>query len=266
VRYPGERRGYINGMSGSSERVQGFGDRLRSASGEELHRLLEESVREVGAEDALQALRNPFVTRETVALLLAEKRLLSAYALRRALAAHRLTPETAAVTLLAGLYWRDLAEIQREVRVPARVRRAAENQLVTRLPGLALGEKIALARRATGALVDALGAERSARVVAAVLDNPRCTEGVVVRLVRAAGATPEVLETVARDRRWSRRSEVRRGLCLNPRSPVTVVLGLLPTLRKIDLQAIARDVSLAAPVRRRASLLLGEEPPPPSAR
>ncbi|HVS16278.1 MAG TPA: hypothetical protein VMV46_20370 [Thermoanaerobaculia bacterium] len=246
--------------------MKGLGERLREASGEELQALIEERASELRVEDALQALRNPWVSREVVALLLAQRRLLGAYTLRRELAAHRLTPEAAAVTLLAGLFWRDLSEIQRQVRVAPRIRRAAESQLVARLPGLSLGEKIALARRATGAVVGALGSERSGRVISAVLENPRCTEGLVVRLVRSPRTAPEVLETVARDQRWARLLEVRRGLGLNPRSPVAVVLGLLPTLRKSDLRAITRNVALAAPVRRRAALLLGEEPPGPSRR
>jgi len=238
-----------------------LGERLLAAGRQELAALLEEKAGELSVEDSLLALRNPFLDRDGVAVILAQERLLGSYRLRRELAGHRLVPEPRALQLIATLYWRDLVEIQRGARISPRLRRAAEKHLVARLPGLSQGEKVALARRASGALIEELGGERLPRVIAALLDNPRCTEGMVVRLAGRMGAAAEVLLVIARARRWSSRLDVRRALCLNPLAPGGVVLPLLPTLPKVDLRRIASDRRLAGAVRRRAAILVGEEPP-----
>jgi hypothetical protein len=242
------------------DRSEILGERLLAAGRQELSDLLEENATVLGVEDALMALHNPFLDTDGVGTLLEQERLLGSYRLRRELATHRLTPEARALQLVATLFWRDLVDVQRDARVSPRLRRAAEKHLAARLPGLSQGEKIAMARRASGPLIEELGAERHARVVAALLENPRCTEGMVTRIAGRPGAAPEVLEVVARARRWSSRVEVRRALCLNPAAPVGVVLPLLPSLAKGDLRRVARLPSLAATVRRRAGVLLGEEP------
>jgi len=250
----------ISKAMGTSDRSESLGERLLAADRHELVVLLEQNATELDVEASLLALRNPFLDGHGLGVLLEQRRLLGSYRLRRELASHRLVPEARALQFLATLYWRDLVEIQRDTRVSPRLRRAAEKHLAARLPGLGLGERIALARRAAGSLLEELGGERTPRVIAALLENPRCTEGMVVRLAGRTSTNAEVLRVVARARRWSSRIEVRRALCLNPLAPAAVVLPLLPTLPKVHLRRVARLDGVDPAVRRRACVLLGEDP------
>lgn len=202
-------------------------------------------------------LRHPFLGTEAIRLLLEDRDAVGLYEVRRELAGHPKTPDARAIQLVATLYWRDLTALSTQTRVRPTVRRAAERRLADRLPGLAVGEKVAIARRCSPALVPRIGHDPNPRVIQALLENPRLTEGVLLQLVSRDSARPEVLAMVARDRRWGVRYRIRVPICRNPNTPVATALAQLPALRKIDLKDVAGDPRLAKAVRKRAELLLG---------
>jgi hypothetical protein len=242
----------------ATESRDGLGPRLREAGPEELLALLEEHAAQLEPPQVRQALRYSYFDARGVEVLAAQPRLLSFYEVRRGLALHPRTPETLALRLVTGLFWRDLMELGADTRLRPVVRRAADLQLATRLPELAVGEKITLARRAGTGLLAHLRLDPSPRVMAALLDNPRLTEELLLPVAHSDRTAPPVLDRIAADRRWGVRYGLRQALCRNPRTPVETVLRLLPALRRDDLRAVGADVRLAETVRRRARVLLGE--------
>jgi hypothetical protein len=155
------------------------------------------------------------------------------------------------------LYWRDLMALALDIRLRPPLRRAAEIHLGARLPGMAAGEKISLARRAGSGVLSQLRNDPSPLVIAALLDNPRLTEGVLAPVLHSASTPPAILELIANDRRWGVRYPLRLALVRNPLTPLKVAWRLLETLRRIDLQPVAADPRLPEPVRQRARVLLG---------
>jgi hypothetical protein len=232
--------------------------RLRDAGPEELLALVRERAPELSPAAVQLALRNPYVTAEVVGELAAQERLLVFYEVRRDLARCRATPEVLALRLVGGMFWADLMAIGLDTRLHPRLRRAADQHLLARLPGLAVGEKISLARRAAPAILAHLRHDPTPRVIAALLDNPRLTEGSLAPLVHGETTPTPVLELIAGDRRWSARYPLRLALARNPATPLGAALRLLPALHKPDLRGIAGDPRLSEPLRRRARLLLGE--------
>jgi hypothetical protein len=233
--------------------------RLREAGSEELLRLVREHADRLDVPAARQALRNPHCTVEVVDLLAGQARLLSFQEVRRDLALHPRTPEVLALRLVPTLFWRDLMLLGLDSRLRPTLRRAAESHLLVRLAEMAVGEKVALARRASPGILAQLRHDPNPRVVAALLDNPRLTEGVLVPVLQSATTPPAVLELIAGDRRWGARYSLRVALSGNPRTPLETTLRLLPTLRKPDLRAVAADPRVPEPARQRARLLLGIE-------
>lgn len=231
---------------------------LRQCGAEDLVRLLREKGGEIGPEEVRQALRNPFCGVEVVDWVVAQARLLSFYEVRRDLALHQRTPETTAFRFLPGLYWRDLMLVGLDTRLHPSVRRAAEQHLLARLPEVALGEKIALARRASGGVMLQLRHDPNPRVLSALLDNPRLTEGVLAPLLHSVRTPPAILDLVIQDRRWGVRYGLRLAVARNPMARLETVLPLLVGLRKADLRGVAGDTRLSGAVRQRARLLLGE--------
>jgi len=232
--------------------------RLREAGPEELLALVRDRAPELSPAAVRQALRNPYVTAEVVGELAAQERLLAFYEVRRDLARCRVAPEMLSLRLVGGLYWADLMAIGLDTRLHPRLRRAADQHLLARLPGLSVGEKVSLARRAAPAILAQLRHDPTPRVIAALLDNPRLTEGSLSPLVHGEATPAPVLELIAGDRRWGVRYPLRLALARNPATPLGAALRLLPALHKPDLRAVAGDPRLPEPLRRRARLLLGE--------
>ncbi len=232
--------------------------RLREAGSEELAALVRERAAELEPPAVRQALRNPYCTTEMIELLAGVRRLLSFHQVRRDLALHPGTPETLASGFLPTLFWRDLMELTLDPRLRPTLRRAAELHLTARLPRLAVGEKMSLARRASPGVLAQLRHDPSPQVIAALLDNPRLTEGMLVPVVHAAAASPAILELIAGDRRWGVRYPVRLALVKNPATPLQTAWRLLESLRRSDLRPVAADARTPEPLRRRARVLLGE--------
>jgi hypothetical protein len=232
--------------------------RLRESGAEELLALVRERAAELSPIAARQVLRNPYVTAEAIGELAAQPRLLAFYEVKRDLARCRATPEVLVLQLIGGLFWADLMAIGLDTRLHPRVRRAADQHLAARLSSLAIGEKISIARRAPPGVLGHLRHDPTPRVIAALLDNPRLTEGTLAPVVHGETTPPPVLELIAGDRRWGLRHPVRLALVRNPATPPATALRLLPLLHKVDWKAVAADARLAEPVRRRARLLLGE--------
>ncbi|MEO7795283.1 MAG: hypothetical protein ABIV06_10970, partial [Thermoanaerobaculia bacterium] len=134
-------------------------------------------------------------------------------------------------------------------------RRASEMRLVERLPALAVGEKMAIARSAAPGVLSAVRHDPTPRVIAALLENPRLTEGLLLPLLASEAALPAVLAVVAGNPRWSVRYPVRLALCQNSRTPLERALMLLPLLKRGDLEGVSANVRLPLPLRRRAQLL-----------
>ena len=232
-----------------------LGLRLREAGEGELEGLVDEHFAEIDPPMTRHLFRNPFLTRQLIERIAAAPRLVSAYEVRIEIARHGRTPRIVALRFVPGLRWPDLMRIGLDSRVHPLVRRAAENRLVERLPGLAVGEKIVLARGGSQGLLRVLCTDPTPRVIDALLENPRLTEGILAPLVASESTAPVILGKIAAHRRWGVRYPIRLALCRNPSTPLERALALLPMLKKRDLEAVAGDRRLKLPVRRRAELL-----------
>ncbi len=234
--------------------------RLREADAKELMQLLKKHLAELDVPEVRQVLRNPFLTQQGVELLLEERRLLAFSEIKRSLVCHPRTPEIRARRLVPTLFWGDLLQISGDARVPPNVRHSADLQIRQRLPVLAVGERMSIARRASPVLVQQLRMDSDPRVIDALLDNTRLTEGSLMPLLGSDRARPEILTLIARHRKWGIHYGVKSALCRNARTPPEIVLGLLSQLKKSDLRAVYQDRRLSMAVRRRAGTLLGREP------
>lgn len=232
--------------------------RLREAGSEELLALVREHLARLDPPLVKAVLRNPYATAEVVDAIASQPRLLSFYEVRRDLAFNPRTPEILAQRLIPGLFWRDLSALGADTRLHPRLRRSADQVLATRLPELAVGEKVTMARRAGPGLLAQLRHDPSPRVIGAMLDNPRLTEDILAPVVHGATTPGPILALIAADRRWGVRHGLQVAICRNPGTPLATTLRLLPSLRKSELKAVTSDPRLAEAVRQRARLLLGE--------
>jgi hypothetical protein len=198
--------------------------------------------------DYLKRLSGGAVSAGAIAEHLRDPRARKYHAVRRALAAHARTPRAEALALIPTLFWRDLAWISSEARVPPQVRRAADREILRRLPGLALSEKTEIASLAGRGVVAALRTETEPALLHAILRNRFTTEADVVSIaVRSRDGA--LLEEIGADAAWGRRIGVRAALALNPATPLSQLRLLLPEIPLEDLRTLCSDRTRAAKVR-----------------
>ncbi len=169
-----------------------------------------------------------------------------------ALASHPHTPRHVSVPLARQFYTFDLMKVALSPSVPADVKVAVDNVLISRLKAVTVGERLTLARRASGRVAAALlldvegmdgkiiadkmiavktkgGKSKDGKIIAAkinhaeavshqtrvmqtALENPRLTEALVINSVLRPAASAALVHAVARHAKWSPRREVRAAL------------------------------------------------------
>ncbi len=184
----------------------------------------------------LRLLRQGDLSGETLEAILQDRSARKFHAVRLALAAHPRTPRREALSLVSTLFWRDLAHLSADTRAHPEVRRAADRDLLRRLPEMALAERIDLAKVAGRGTLLALRTDPDPRVLGAVLDNRFATEPDVVQAA-ARGRAP-VLEVIAEHPRWSLRPGVRSALLRNRELPLARALTLLTRASADDLRGL----------------------------
>jgi hypothetical protein len=128
---------------------------------------------------------------------------------------------------------------------------------------LSLGERRALARKPSRAILDKLLADPHPLVIQNLLVNPRLTEDDVVRMAARRPARREVIIEIARSPSWMTRARVRMAVVLNPGTPSEVAVPVLPQLLRAELLDVVTSTLVPTIVRSAARGLLERRPPLP---
>ena len=201
------------------------------------------------------ALDNPATGKDEVVLLLRNRQAQAAVLrrigarpdwtasrdVRALLALHANAPLPLARRFLPHLTWVELAAAARDPRVSPAIRRDAERLLIVRLPELAVGERISLARQAPRRVTAVLRTDGDAAVLRALLENPRASEADAMALADSAATPAPVLDHLSRDSRWGLRPSVRRRLLRNRSTPAPAALRLVARLPRAELPALSTD-------------------------
>jgi hypothetical protein len=171
------------------------------------------------------------------------------YRVRRALAGHPHTPRLAAMRLLRELHLMDLVRISLQTASPVELRRLAEDRVLAQLPQLPLGQRIALARRASARVAGGLIAQGPEQVARIALDNSFLTESQLLRSLAKETLAARTVEVIAKHEKWSKLMNVRVALLRHPHAPVERVLSFLPDLPLRDLEDVLKQSRLPESVR-----------------
>jgi hypothetical protein len=162
---------------------------------------------------------------------------------RLAIVAHPKTPRHVALPIVRKLFTFDLMNVALIPTVAPDLKRAAEEVLVRRLESLSLGEKVSLARRASGAVAGVLLLETEENVITAALENPRLTEAHVTRALAEVTASAYLVETLCRHEEWSRREDVQIALLQTDKlshARAQVIARSLPSALVAEVLAASR--------------------------
>jgi hypothetical protein len=235
-------------------------EHARSASTEELKQLVHDADEEV----LLALLENPQFDETHAELLLDRLDLstqvlgavaqheewLSTEGVRLRLAKHPRTPKRAALAAVRRLLLFDLVRLAQTVSAPADIRRVAEEAILTRIPHLPVGEKLALARRGPARVAGAILAEGHPQALRLALGNAFITESQVLRVLAKPGVPERVVVAIAQHPKWSSQYNVRVALVRNAAAPENFVRAALRDLTLRDLNDLAEVQELPAARRK----------------
>lgn len=224
--------------------------------------LVNDHLAQMTVREVLQVLRHPFASRDVVELIATARAFRSNRGVRRAIALHPLSPRHEALHGLDDLPWRDLLDIGRETRISPVVRQVANRKIVERLPRLALGEKISLARFADRSLFPLLLAESDVSVLSALLRNPRLGADDLVTWLNVGNPLGRLLAYLASDKAWMQRPTVRAALMRNRATPRAAALSLVSACSRRELRALAEEPGIDPLLAACAQDLLDAHPAP----
>ncbi len=132
-----------------------------------------------------------------------------------AIVRHPKTPRYVSMSVIRHLFTFDLMQVALTPAVAGDLKMAAEEVLINRLETVSPGEKLSLARRASGRVAGALLLDNEPRIIMAALENTRLTEAVVIKALLHHEASSVLVQAVCVHSKWSLRREIRIALLRN---------------------------------------------------
>ena len=168
---------------------------------------------------------------------------------RLALAAHPKTPRHVSVPLIRQFYTSDLMKVALSPVVPGDVKRTAEETLIARLKTITLGERLTLARQASGMIAGAVLLDPEQRIMRAALENPRLTEASVVKAALKQEATASLIQAVSQHEKWSWRRDVQIALLRSDHLSLARALAFSRGITFPQLREILQSSRLPAKIK-----------------
>jgi hypothetical protein len=168
---------------------------------------------------------------------------------RLAIVSHPKSPRYVSLSLLRKMFTFDLMRVALTPTVAGDLKMAAEEVLITRLEAVSAGEKLSLARRASGRVAGELLLDSEPRVVSAALDNPRLTEVHVTKAVIHDGAPAALVQGVCVHSKWSLRRDIRIALLRNAHTTPEHAMEFAKSLPNDVVREILLESQLPESVR-----------------
>jgi hypothetical protein len=169
--------------------------------------------------------------------------------LKLAMVAHPRTPRHLSLPMVRHLFTFDLMKVALTPGAPADIRIAADEALANRLEKISTGERLSLAHRASERIARALLLDSETRIVRAALENPRLTEGSIIKALMRRNASSAFVEAVCRHSKWSPRREIRVALLRNEKTPMARALEFARSLPVTLVREILQGSRLPANIK-----------------
>jgi hypothetical protein len=202
---------------------------------------------------ALVLLRRSDLPAQAVDQLSKNAGLMQSRKVKLAVVEHPRTPRHISIPSVRHLFTFDLMHVALGPAVPADIKIAAEESLINRLERLSSGERLSLARRASGRVAGELLLDPEARVIHAALENSRMTEAAVIKALLRRDSPASLVAAVCHHSKWSLRREIRVALLRNEKTPLARVLEFARSLPPASVRDILHSSRL--PAATKASVL-----------
>ena len=201
---------------------------------------------EISEEQALELLRRRDLPQRALEALAANRTAMRHRIVLVEVVKHPRAPRHVSLPAIRHLYTFELMQVGLTPAVPADVKLAAEDVLMSRLETISAGERLTLAKRSSARLAAALLLDHEAHVVDAALENPHMTEDSIVKAlmkpVADTDASTYLPTFLLHHPKWGLRTDIQIALleCGKLRfADTTVLVHSLST--KVLRAALDRD-------------------------
>jgi hypothetical protein len=167
-----------------------------------------------------------------------------------AIASHPRAPRHVSLPLTRYLYTFDLVKIALLPAVPADVKVAVDETIISRLEQISEGERLTLAKQASGRVAGALLLDRQERIVQAALNNPKMTEAIVIKALGDREATAAMVRLVCSHSQWSVRRDIRLALLRNQHTPLAQAIVFAASFPKHLVREVLSKSALRPEIKK----------------
>jgi 2,3-bisphosphoglycerate-independent phosphoglycerate mutase len=128
--------------------------------------------------------------------------------------------------------------------------------LLQQIQSMTVSEKVKFALHAGKDARSILIRDTNEQVAMAVLNSPKITEEEILQIAQSRNISDNILRAIAKNRDWTKKYPISIALVNNPKTPIGVSLNFLPTLKKKDLMALAKNRNVGEALRTSANRLL----------
>lgn len=190
------------------------------------------------------------IPRPVIVKLYSDRQLRAHYAVTLAMIRCRWTPLPQSMNLVHHVRFMDLLKVCREPYLAGALKKRIETFIMELFPGLALGQKMALARQAPRNLIRPLRDTKEREVVKVLLLNYFFTHADALYMANSGKTSPAALEELACCARWKQHKDIKIALLGNPSTPRSMVMSLLQGLPLHQLEEMKRNPKLPTYTRR----------------
>ena len=121
---------------------------------------------------------------------------------------------------------------------------------------MSVKDKMLLAPKADKAERAVLLRDLNSSVARLLIRNPRIAESEIAQLAKDFAVPSDVLEMIAKNRKWIQNSEIKLAIVRNPRTPTPLAVAQLNYLQVKDLAVLAKSQSIRETIKNEAFKLL----------
>jgi hypothetical protein len=177
-----------------------------------------------------------------------------------AVVAHLKTPRHVAIPIIRRLFTFELMHLALTPVVASDLKKVAEDALVARLETISSGERLTLAKRASGGVAAVLLRDVERRIIEAALSNPQMTEASIIRALVREDTPGTLVDLVCNHPKWSLRREIRMALLRNEKISMAKAIFFAQSLPSVALRDVLHQSRLNPRVREYLLRVLEERP------
>ncbi len=149
-------------------------------------------------------------------------------------------PGKYALTIISKLFPMDLIKVIKNKRTGPTTRKRAEMEFVNKYNKYPMGEKLSYMKIAPNSLLEYFVEEKDKQILVAILNNPYCTEELVLKYVNRNSERFELYEVLA-GTEWYKRPQVAHAVSVDSSAPIKILVSIIPYLNFKQLERLYKD-------------------------